>query len=195
GAVLLALGLASLLLAFNALPRLGEGDRLAVFLLPLSAVSLAGFIAWENRAAQPIIRIELFRNPAFAVVNLAFTLINLVAFAVMLSLGLHGLGMGFFQVAYMELVLAASPLAHRGVAGSLSMLTRTIGTVTGAALLTLGFQSIQSAVHAGGADDAQAFLTAFHTVFRFAGIAAGLTGVLVALIVRRDPNGRIGRGL
>ena len=34
-----------------------------------------------------------------------------------------------------------SPLADRGVAGSLSMLTRTIGTVTGAALLTLGFQA------------------------------------------------------
>src|SRR6266853_1008273 len=63
-----------------------------------------------------------------------------------LSLALQGIGTGFFQVAYMEVVMAASPLAHRGVAGSLSMLTRTIGGVTAAAALTLGFQAIQSAV-------------------------------------------------
>ena len=84
----------------------------------------------------------------------------------------------------MEIVLAASPVEHRGVAGSLSMLTRTIGVVTGAAVLTLGFQVIQGAARGGGADDAQAFLAAFHTMFRIAGVAAALTGVLVAWLAR-----------
>ena len=56
-----------------------------------------------------------------------------------LSLAVQGCGLACFQVAYMELVMAATPPAHRGVAGSLGMLTRTIGTVTGASLLTLGF--------------------------------------------------------
>ena len=108
-----------------------------------------------------------------------------------LALVLHGLGMGFFQVAYMEIVIAASPLAHRGVAGSLSMLTRTIGIVTGAAVLTLGFEAIASTARDGGADEAQAFLTAFHTMFRLAGIGAALTGGLVAWSARRrvDPGG------
>ena len=96
-----------------------------------------------------------------------------------LSLAVHGIGLGLFQVAYMELVMAASPLAHRGVAGSLSMLTRTIGTVTGATLLTLGFQTIQGIAKAGGAADPDAFLTAYHAMFRLAGIAAALTGGLV----------------
>jgi hypothetical protein len=104
----------------------------------------------------------------------------------LLSLGLHGIGMGFFQVAYMELVMAASPLAHRGVAGSLSMLTRTVGTVTGASVLTLGFQAIASAARAGGAGDAEAFLTAFHAMFRIAGVTAALIGVLVAWSARRQ---------
>jgi MFS family permease len=263
GAVLLALGLAGLLLAINALPRLGDGDYLALLLIPAASASLVAFVWWEGRVAQPIVRIELFRRASFAIVNLASALMYLVTFSVllfapyfmvhytalplpfagavlatgfvamaaaspfagavvgrfggervaplgaistgiglflvgswepdtppvvmMLALTLHGVGIGFFQVAYMEIVIAASPLAHRGVAGSLSMLTRTIGTVTGAALLTLGFQAIASAARADGGDEAQAFLAAFHAMFRIAGIAAVSTGVLVAWSARRRP--------
>ncbi len=256
GAVLLAFGLASLLLALNALPRLRDGDYLALLLIPAAGASLIAFVWWESRSAQPIVRVELFRDARFAIVNLASALMYMVTFSVLLFapyflvrytalplplagavlatgfvtmaaasplaavliarlgagrvaplgalttgaglflvgtwqpdtaplamvlvLGLHGLGLGFFQVAYMEIVIAASPLAQRGVAGSLSMLTRTIGTVTGAAGLTLGFQAIQSAALGGGAVEAQAFLTAFHAMFRIAGITAAATGVLVA---------------
>ncbi len=256
GAVLLAFGLAGLLLAINALARLKDGDHLALLLIPAASASLVAFVWWEGRAAQPIVRVELFRRASFAIVNLASALMNLVTFSVLLfapyflvrytnlslplagavlatgfvamaaaspfagrlighvaaeriaplgalatgaglfligswqpdtapvamvlALGLHGLGLGFFQVAYMEIVIAASPVAHRGVAGSLSMLTRTIGVVTGAAVLTLAFQAIESAAASRGAGAAQAFLTAFHAIFRLAGIAAALTGALVA---------------
>ncbi len=261
GAVLLAASLAGLLLALNALPRLRDGDYLALVLIPAASASLVAFVWWEGRASQPIVRVELFRDARFAIANLASVLMYLVTFSVMLfapyffarytamslplagavlatgfvamaaasplagalvarlaaervallgalvtgaglflvgswrpdtaplvmvlALGLHGLGLGFFQVAYMEIVIAASPPAHRGVAGSLSMLTRTIGVVIAAALLTLGFQAIESAARAGGAGDAQAFLTAYHTMFRLAGIAAAATGALVAWSARR----------
>ena len=60
------------------------------------------------------------------------------------------------------------------------MLTRTIGTVGGAAVLTLGFQAIEGMAQGGGAADAEAFLTAFHAIFRLAGITAAATGALVA---------------
>jgi len=256
GALLLACGLAALLLAINALPRLGEGDYLGLVLVAAAAVSLMAFIRWEGRAPQPIVRVELFRQRSFAMVNLASALMYLVTFSVLLfapyffarytalplplagailatgfvamaaasplagwlvgrlggervaplgalvtgiglfliggwerdtapavmvvALGLHGLGMGFFQVAYMEVVMAASPLAHRVVVGSLSMVTRTIGVVTAAAALTLGFQAIQSVVMAEGGGEAPAFLYAFRTMFRLAGIAAALIGALVA---------------
>jgi MFS family permease len=262
GAILLAVGLAALLLAINALPRLRDGDYLALLLLPVAGASLAAFVWWEGRAAQPIIRVELFRNPGFAVVNLASCLMYLLTFSVMLigpyflvrytgltlpaaglvlasgfvamaatsplagrlvgrlgpgrvapfgalscglglflvgnwqsdtapwlmvlSLGLHGIGIGMFQVSYMEIVLASSPVAHRGVAGSLSMLTRTTGVVIAAAGLTVGFQAIESVARAAGAGEAQAFMTAFHAMFHTVGVAAALTGVLVAWAVHRQ---------
>lgn len=260
GAILLAFGLAGLLLAINALARLKDGDHLSLLLIPAASASLIAFVWWEGRAAQPMVRIELFRQAGMALVNLASVLMYLVTFSVLLfapyflvrytdlplalagavlatgfvamaaaspfagrliayvaperaallgtlatgtglflvaswqpataplamvsALAVHGCGLALFQVAYMEIVIAASPLAHRGVAGSLSMLTRTIGVVTGAALLTLGFQAIEAAARSRGAGTEEAFLTAFHTMFRLAGITAALTGGLVALSTR-----------
>lgn len=261
GAVLLAFGLASLLLALNALPRLRTGDYLAAFLLPAACLSLVVFVWWEGHAAQPIVRVELFRRLGFALINLAGMLMYLVTFSVMLftpyflvrytdlplplagavlatgfvamaatspmagflvarvgagriaplgamstgaglflvscwqpavsplvmvtALALHGIGLGLFQVSYMEIVIAASPLAHRGVAGSLSMLTRTVGVVTGAAGLTLGFQIVEGVARNAGATDPQAFLAAYHAMFRIAAGVAVLTGCVVAWSARR----------
>ena len=240
GAALLAFGLAALLLALNALPRLGDGDWLALWLTPAAAASLyafvrslgfalinlasclmylvtfsvllfapyflvrhttlplplagallaTGFVAMA--AASPFAGALVGRLGAGPVAPLGTTLTGIGLFlvgswqpdsapwAMALALVLHGLGMGFFQVAYMEIVLAASPLAHRGVAGSMAMLTRTIGVVTGAALLTLGFQTIAAAARGAGAGEADAFLAAFHLMFRLAGVTAALTGLLVA---------------
>src|SRR5260370_23499412 len=84
GAVLLAFGLAALLLAINALMRLGDGDYLGLVLVMAAAASLAAFIRWESRATQPIVRVELFRRPEFAVVNLASALMYLATFSVLL---------------------------------------------------------------------------------------------------------------
>jgi MFS family permease len=261
GAALLAFGLGALLFAINALSRMREGDYLALLLLPAAGASLVAFAWWEGRAAQPIIRVELFRHAGFAVVNLASCLMYLLTFSVMLigpyflvrytglalpaaglvlasgfvamaaaspvagklvpwlgagrvaplgalstaaglflvggwqpatapllmvlALGLHGIGLAFFQVAYMDIVMGASPAAHRGVAGSLAMLTRTIGVVIAAAGLTVGFQAIESTVRAAGADELQAFMTAFHAMFRIAGLSAAVVGGLVAWAARR----------
>jgi hypothetical protein len=83
----------------------------------------------------------------------------------MLTLAVQGLGIGLFQTAYMDMVMRSSPLADRGVVGSLALLTRTIGTVTGAALLTLLFHAAQTS------DTAEGFLAAFDTIFRIIGVA------------------------
>jgi EmrB/QacA subfamily drug resistance transporter len=271
GAVLLAAGLAALLLAVNALSRLRSGDPLALVLFPAALASLALFVWWEKRAAQPIVRIEFFRRGEFAVVNLAGVLMYLVSFSVMLiapyflvphtglslpaaglvlasgfitmaaaspvagllvarlaaervaplgaftvgvglflvgqwrpdtapslmilTLALQGLGMALFQVAYMEIVMAALPAAHRGVAGSLSMLTRTIGVVVGAAVLTLGLQAIENAARAHGSGAAPAFLSAYHAMFHIAGAAAVLTGLVVAGAARRRRRGKAAGGV
>ncbi len=57
-------------------------------------------------------------------------------------MALQGFGLGLFQVAYFDIVTAAIPRADRGVAGSLVMMTRTLGTVTGATVLMLLFQTM-----------------------------------------------------
>jgi MFS family permease len=97
---------------------------------------------------------------------------------VLATLALQGFGLGLFQVAYMEVVIAAVPRAERGVAGSLAMLTRTLGIVGGATLLTLLFEALEQALLANGHDAAASFLMAYRTTFRLAGGAALLAGVM-----------------
>lgn len=46
-----------------------------------------------------------------------------------------GLGLGLFQLGYMDLTVSMLPVQARGVAGSLANVTRLIGIVSGAALL------------------------------------------------------------
>jgi MFS family permease len=271
GATLLAAGLAALLLGINASAQISRGDYLALLLLPAAAATLVGFVWWEGRFPQPIVRIELFRNKGFTFVNLAAMLMSLVTFSVMLigpyyikprlivlygnfwgglfagvvlasgfiamsltsplagslvgrvgaarvatlgavligvglvlvgtwrpdeiplvmvaALALQGVGTGCFQVAYIDLVMAASPPEHRGVAGSLAMLTRTIGVVIAAAGLTLGFQAFVVGARAAGSGADAAFLTAFRAIFRICGVAAVLNGALVALSARTIRSG------
>ena len=55
-----------------------------------------------------------------------------------------GVGIGLFQVATLDILTSALPPEDRGVAGSLGMVTRTIGTLSGASLLMLAFQSSES---------------------------------------------------
>ena len=85
----------------------------------------------------------------------------------------------------MELVLASSPLADRGVAGSLSMLTRTVGVVVAAAGLTLLFQTQEQAALATGSEPATAFLVAFRATFLVVGGFAAATGAVLAWTARR----------
>lgn len=92
------------------------------------------------------------------------------------AMGLQGCGVGLFQVAYFDIVTASIPRADRGVAGSLAMMTRTIGTVTGATVLILAFQTLRTMAADAGADDAVAFLNAFAGTFR---ITAALPGIVV----------------
>jgi MFS family permease len=81
------------------------------------------------------------------------------------SLILHGFGLGLFHVAYMHIVTGTLARSDRGVAGSLGMVTRSAGIVTGAAVLAGLFAS---------AAPAAGFLAAFQTVFHYAALAFAL---------------------
>jgi hypothetical protein len=78
----------------------------------------------------------------------------------------------------MDLVMGTLPPQHRGVAGSLAMLTRTLGVVTGATLLTLVFHGLEAPSLASGATVEDGFLSAFRATFRLAGIVSAATGIV-----------------
>jgi MFS family permease len=101
---------------------------------------------------------------------------------------LHGAGLGLLQVSYTEIVTATLPRADRGVAGSLAMMTRTLGVVTAASLLTLVFEGVQAAALAEGA--AVAFLAGFRASLASAAVVAALAMLLLASgRQRRPPQG------
>jgi MFS family permease len=97
---------------------------------------------------------------------------------------LQGLGLGLFQVAYADQVLATLPRTDRGVAGSLTLLTRTLGIVGAAA--GLSELSRQLEVAARGAGDAESVLAAFKATFLLVslGLGAGVTLVACRSILR-----------
>lgn len=95
---------------------------------------------------------------------------------------LQGVGIGLFQVAYTDLVVAALPPSARGVAGSLTMVTRTVGIVIGASGWIWMLQAVESAGVAASVSAPGAFVAAFHAVFHTAAVIAG---VFFALSQRR----------
>lgn len=94
------------------------------------------------------------------------------------SLFLNGAGLGLFQVAYTDVTVATLAREARGVAGSLTMVTRTIGVVTAASALTGALAYLERRYAGTGADALNAFASAFNAVFLAVAIALA---VLLAL--------------
>ncbi|HEV3186205.1 MAG TPA: MFS transporter [Xanthobacteraceae bacterium] len=92
------------------------------------------------------------------------------------TLTLQGFGAGLFQLAYTDIVTAALPPQNRGVAGSLAMVTRTVGTVSAAAIVMLLFQRLEAA---GG------FFAAFRQTFALVAVLPLAMAALLALRRRR----------
>jgi hypothetical protein len=89
---------------------------------------------------------------------------------IVVTLMLHGVGIGVFQVAYTDIVVATLPRQDRGVAGALTMLTRTLGVVTAATALTAALHVLESRQLAAGVLPKTAFVDAFATVFRYSAL-------------------------
>jgi MFS family permease len=104
---------------------------------------------------------------------------------ILAALVAQGFGVGLFQVAYMDVVIGGMPQRQRGVAGSVAMLTRTLGIVGGATLLTLVFHAVEAAALGRGTVAPAAFLAAFRTTLYAAGVVSALTGVAALVCGRR----------
>ena len=143
------------------LTALGSGIVLAMaFAGSLTGAPLSAFLV--RRIGQ---RRTVFAGVAFVglgLLPLAFTGVNTPVLVVAFLLVLEGIGQGLLTVAYTDIVTATLPPRDRGVAGSLSLLTRTLGIVSGASVLT--------ALQARGAEG-------------FAGMAGFLAGYRLAFLV------------
>ncbi|MGD9802339.1 MAG: MFS transporter [Hyphomicrobiaceae bacterium] len=100
-------------------------------------------------------------------------------------LAIQGIGLGLFQVSYTDQVLATLPQSDRGVAGSLTLVTRTIGVIGAAAGLTALSRYFETNLRIAG--DPAPVLTAFQQTFAIvsAGLAVGLVLVAIAMAIRR----------
>ncbi len=97
------------------------------------------------------------------------------------ALFLHGSGIGLFQVAYTDIVIGALPLHDRGVAGSLTILTRTIGILVGAAALTAALHAFEVRNLGAGEGVTEAFLHAFQSVFFYSTMTFAIIFVLASV--------------
>ncbi|MBV8085848.1 MAG: MFS transporter [Chloroflexi bacterium] len=137
------------------------------------ALAFAGGLAGAPLAAR-LVPLMGRRTTSFAgvalvgagLLPLAFTTANSPLMLVALLLVVEGLGQGLLTVAYTDLVTDTLPERDRGVAGSLALLTRTLGIVSGASVLTALY----------GHAAAEGFMAGY----RFAFLVAG-GGLLTAL--------------
>jgi MFS family permease len=94
----------------------------------------------------------------------------------LIDLALQGIGLGAFQLAYSDLVTASLPVSDRGVAGSLILLTRTLGWVTAASIVLTIFESQNERI---------GFLESFRQTFQLAALLALIAAGLFAISHRR----------
>jgi MFS family permease len=69
GTVLLAIGLTALLIGLSQTSEWGWGSAKVLGLLAVAIAVFAGWAQWELRAAAPLVRLDLLRNPEVAVAN------------------------------------------------------------------------------------------------------------------------------
>ncbi len=164
----------------------GMGATAGGFVLALSPVGgivgayLAGWLARH----LPIRAMALIGAVAVVVTSVVIGRSGAHTHALWLGAALfaQGLGVALYQVAYTDLVTSTLPPRDRGVAGSLAMVTRTIGTVAGAALLSALYRSGEATALTSGLTPDGAFLIGFRVAFTAA--AAGLAALLALTMLR-----------
>ena len=107
GALLISLALGSLQLLVELLPKRGMSLSM-VGLLALSMAAFYALIAWERRAAQPILPLEMFRDRALSSLFLLSVLAGFVMFSLLMYAPL--LFQGGFGMSPREAGLLITPL-------------------------------------------------------------------------------------
>jgi MFS family permease len=144
-----------------------------------AGIMLAGPIAGRLAHAISPRRMALIGASIAAAAQISIALADAPANVPVLAASMfsQGIGLGLFQVACFDISTAVIPRQDRGVAGSLVMMTRTVGVVTAATVLMLIFQTVRAGHIGLGEPDGVAFLAGFHAAFW---VAATVTVLVVA---------------
>lgn len=184
-------GFAVLLLAPYYFSRvMGASPTIAGLLL---AASSLGMLLGASAGSRLVERFAAARLAPFSALLVAIGLLAASTWSrdpsIMFLVGsllLHGFGLGLFQVAYFDIVIGSLSRAERGVAGSLTMVTRTIGVAVGVTFGAVLYSSIEADHLAAGAPAMDAFLAGFQGTFSWAGAVSLLCcGILILAGLRR----------
>ena len=99
GALLSIVGLATLLFGIIEGPEKGWTSDIVLTAFAIAAVTLIGFVRWEQRSAHPMLDLSVFRNPRFSSASSTITLTFFALFGSM-----------FLMTQYWQLVHGYSPL-------------------------------------------------------------------------------------
>ncbi|MGZ3678167.1 MAG: MFS transporter [Ktedonobacterales bacterium] len=128
GAVLLAVGLASLTLGLSFGTEIGWSSPLLKGLLALAVVALVAFVFVETRVPDPLVDLGLLRNRVFASANISLVLSFLALFAVSFLMPFYLEELRQFSTLQAGLLLTPLPLAIAVVAPLSGTLADRIGT-------------------------------------------------------------------
>jgi len=129
GSLLLVIGVGALLLALVQFSALG-GETIAT-LLGIAAVAL-GFLAyWEARAPEPIVPLELWRNPIVSTTNIGS-----------LAIGMVMMGVIVFIPPYVQGVMGKSPVVAGFTLISQSLGWTIIGAFAGRLLVKITYRTM-----------------------------------------------------
>src|SRR6266545_355399 len=191
GGVLVTAGLSSLVYAITQAGQEGwvAGRTLGFF--ATSVALLAGFVAWERRHAEPLMRFGILRTRTLSGANVAGLILGTATFAMFLMLTLYMqqvLGYSPMKTGLAYLAVAGTAIlwpAEAGLASGLINTSQQIGGALGiAALSTIATSRTDDAVAAGTALPV-ALVDGFRGAFLAGVVIAGL-GIAAALtLIRR----------
>jgi EmrB/QacA subfamily drug resistance transporter len=142
GAVLVTGGLTTLVLAITQGSDWGWGSGRTIGVFAAAAVLLAGFVLWENRAKEPLMRFGILRTKTVLGANVAGFILGTALFSMFLMLTLYMqqvLGYSAMKTGVAYLAVAGTSIVWANVAAAL---VSKVGVrpliASGMAILTVG---------------------------------------------------------